>query len=59
MANFNGLMVENTKVNGRTVNKMEKEFMLLHKDKKKKEFGMMAKEPNGLNENSLIKLYQY
>ncbi len=40
-------MEENTEVNGKMVNNMEKEFISMHKEKKNKVNGQMGKELNG------------
>ena len=53
-------MVDPTKDNGKMVNNMEKEFSLLHKELKDKEFGMKERESNGwMKTNSKNKKCKY
>ena len=47
MAFINGLMVRNTRDNGKTVSKMEKEYSPTPRDKPEKVSGKMAKENSG------------
>eukprot|EP00335_Anophryoides_haemophila_P000333 CAMPEP_0204821078 /NCGR_PEP_ID=MMETSP1018-20131115/2213_1 /ASSEMBLY_ACC=CAM_ASM_000518 /TAXON_ID=46462 /ORGANISM="Anophryoides haemophila, Strain AH6" /LENGTH=165 /DNA_ID=CAMNT_0051919671 /DNA_START=559 /DNA_END=1056 /DNA_ORIENTATION=- len=42
--NLNGLMAEDIKDYGKMENNMEREFILMHKEKKNKENGLMVKE---------------
>ena len=44
MVHFIGQMAENIQGNGRKVNNMEKEFILIGKESKKEEFGKMVRE---------------
>jgi len=44
LVNSNGPMVENIKVNGKMENNMVRVFILMPKEKKKQENGLMEKE---------------
>ena len=51
---INGMRLKNMKGNGRIINNMEKDIILIHKGLSEKGFGKMGNELNGLMKRQMI-----
>ena len=51
---INGMRLKNMKGNGRIINNMEKDIILIHKGLSEKGFGKMGSELNGLMKRQMI-----